>query len=95
MYCIYGDGVDTERSIIYEKDSDFPENPKKIVYNKRGDSSVNSESLEYCLKWKDQTKYKFKSLKFDDGDHLRLIKEERVLDYLKAEIVNISLSAAN
>lgn len=95
MYCIYGTGVDTERTIIYDKDSSFPSNPKKIVYDKNGDSSVNLESLEYCLKWKDQTKYKFKSLKVDDGDHLRLIKEDRVLEYLKAEIVNIILSAGN
>lgn len=95
MYCIYGTGVDTERAIIYDKDSNFPENPKKIVYDKNGDSSVNLESLEYCLKWKDQTKYKFKSLKIDDGDHLRLIKEDRVLDYLKAEIMKISSLAAN
>lgn len=95
MYCIYGTGVDTERMIIYDKDSNFPANPKKIVYDKNGDSSVNLESLEYCLKWQNQTKYKFKSLKVDDGDHLRLIKEDRVLEYLKAEIVNISLSMGN
>ena len=95
MYCIYGTGVETERGIYYDKDKDFPANPKKIVYDKNGDSSVNLESLEYCLRWKDQEKYKFKSMKVNDGDHLGLIKEYQVLEYLKAEIVNISLLAGN
>lgn len=92
MHCIYGTGLETERQLIYDKDSDFPEEPKKIVYDKNGDSSVNLESLEYCLKWKDQTKYKFKSLKINNGDHLHLLREEETLNYLKNEIINIGNS---
>ena len=92
MYCIYGTGIETERQIIYDKDSNFPSNPKKIIYDTNGDSSVNLESLEYCLRWKNQKKYKFKSLKIDNGDHVGIVREETALNYLKEEIINISLN---
>lgn len=92
MHCIYGTGIDTERQLIYDKDSNFPLYPKKILYTTDGDSSVNLESLEYCLRWKDQKKYKFSHLKIDKGDHLDLIRQNSVLDYLKREILKISLN---
>ena len=33
MHCVYGTGILTERSIIYDKDSNFPNYPKKVFKN--------------------------------------------------------------
>lgn len=89
LHCIYGTGVSTERQLVYKSDKDFPTKPK-VIYDTNGDSSVNLESLEYCLKWKDIKQYQFNSLKIDNGDHLAILKQKKFLDYLKTEIIKLS-----
>lgn len=33
MHCVYGTGMETEVAVLYDKDSNFPNNPKKVLLN--------------------------------------------------------------
>lgn len=56
-------------------------NPESIFGD--GDGSINLQSLEGCLRWRDAQNQEFHYQKFSGVSHARMASDERILDYLK------------
>lgn len=70
---------------MYDKSSWFNSQPKIIPDN--GDGTVNVRSLRACLNWQKQQKQPIYHKEFPGVDHMTLLKDAGVLQYLKQVLV--------
>ena len=90
-HCIYGLGFPTPLLFIY--DSGFPDKRPVVVYGD-GDSVVNVQSLETCLRWADSG-YPFNSTVFQGvGSHNGVVTDVEVLETI-GRIVEIPVDPIN
>jgi len=66
--------------MVYEAGK-FPQKYPKLLYG-NGDGTVNSRSLEGCIHWTKMQKQKVIHQAFPNVDHMTILKDERVLDYI-------------
>lgn len=71
--------------LMYDKSSWFDSQPKIIPDN--GDGTVNVRSLRACLNWQKQQKQPIYHKEFPGVDHMTLLKDAGVLQYLKQVLV--------
>lgn len=81
VHCLYGSGIDTMDYLEYEEGK-FPDHNPKIKFGD-GDGTVNLRSLEGCLRWKNDKKTKLFSKKFKGVDHLSVMSQLDVVNYIE------------
>jgi len=59
----------------------FPLKYPKLQYG-NGDGTVNSRSLEGCNYWSSMQKQKVFHQVFPNADHMTILRDERVMDYI-------------
>jgi len=83
VHCIHGGGIATMQMLEYRSDK-FPDHNPKITYGD-GDSTVNTKSLEGCLRWTDESKKQGKKLvhmNITGVDHMSVMTDARILRHL-------------
>ena len=71
--------------LIYDKSTWFDSQPN-IVHDD-GDGTVNVRSLRACLNWQTQQKQPVFHKEFPSVDHMSLLKDAGVIQYLKQVLV--------
>ena len=86
MYCFYGLGLETAKSIVYGE-GDFPDKGPRSIYGD-GDGTVSRSSLEVCKRWGNSNNggYPFTARVLPDAEHVAIAHDERFLTEF-AEIV--------
>ncbi|XP_014259587.1 group XV phospholipase A2 [Cimex lectularius] len=79
IHCLHGYGVHTLEKLMY-KEGKFPESPS-FKYGD-GDGTVNKRSLESCTYWAGRQKQKVFHRKFLSVDHMQILREGQVLEYI-------------
>lgn len=80
VHCLHGDTIPTVEKMIFGPGK-FPLEYPKIQYG-NGDGTVNSRSLEGCNYWASMQKQKVFHQVFPNADHMTILKDERVMDYI-------------
>ena len=79
-HCFYGVGVDTPRTIHYNKPFPGGADEDPTVNMGDGDGSVCIESSEVCLRWNNNNGgHSFSSKAFSNTDHTQILQVEAVL----------------
>ena len=79
-HCFYGSNVPTPLTFVYNDSTQI----KDIIIMGDGDGTANIESLEVCLRWKNNTG--FQSRAFSGVEHVHMVKNTEVLNAI-GEIV--------
>ncbi|XP_046990636.1 phospholipase A2 group XV-like [Schistocerca americana] len=82
VHCLHGYGVNTIERLVY-KPGGFPSAYPDFLYGD-GDGTVNKRSLEGCLHWQGKQKQKVYHQTFPGVDHMNVLRDIRVLGYLKS-----------
>lgn len=85
VHCLYGTGVNTIDQLKYS--STFPDGKPDIEYGD-GDGTVNLLSLQGCTNWKDKQSKPVYSQSFKLVDHMTVMSNVDVLDYIGQAIAN-------
>ncbi|VVC25828.1 Lecithin:cholesterol/phospholipid:diacylglycerol acyltransferase,Alpha/Beta hydrolase fold [Cinara cedri] len=80
VHCLHGVTVQTVEKMIYGPNQ-FPYKYPKLVYG-NGDGTVNLRSLEGCNYWRSMQKQKVFHQVFPNADHMTILRDERVMDYI-------------
>ncbi|CAH1388677.1 unnamed protein product [Nezara viridula] len=83
VHCLYGLGVSTIQQLVY-KTNKFPDQP--LFTYEDGDGTVNIRSLEFCKKWITKQKQEVHTQGFVGSDHMAILKDSRVMNYIKDRI---------
>ena len=89
-YCLYG--LDLQTPLAYIYDDGFPNTQPMIKFGD-GDTIVNKESLEVCLRWANSG-HPFNSTIFPGVDHFNIISHEAVLQAM-GQIVGAPVDPIN
>ncbi|KAG7201541.1 hypothetical protein KM043_004292 [Ampulex compressa] len=81
VHCLYGKGVDTVERLYYKPGTTIDGYPQLIPGD--GDGTVNLRSLEGCLHWQNKQKQKVHSQAFPHLNHMDILRNENVLEYVK------------
>ncbi|XP_076325381.1 lysosomal phospholipase A and acyltransferase-like isoform X1 [Tachypleus tridentatus] len=85
VHCLHGFNVSTIESFSYAED-EFPDGQPTITYG-NGDGTVNLRSLLGCLRWKMKQKHKVYHKVFMNVDHMSILHDPIVLEYIKNLII--------
>lgn len=85
VHCLHGHKISTIEHLEYGK-NEFPNGRPKITYSD-GDGTVNLVSLQACQKWKNQQKAPIYYKNFDDIDHMTILSDQSVMDFISEAIV--------
>lgn len=88
IYCYGGVGVQTLRALIASSNNMSDLLRGKVVHA-NGDGYVNIESLEYCLRWGNQSNHQFRYKAFKAA-HLDLIRDPVITEAIASDISQIS-----
>ena len=80
VHCLYGAGYSTPFKFI--KNVDDMKSPAEVIFGD-GDGTVNIESLEVCLKWKNEQSAPFTSKKVKAA-HTPIVKTRTVFNYIES-----------
>jgi lysophospholipase-3 len=83
IHCLRATGTTTVERLRYNKDTDFPFSPEKL--RGPGDGTVNQQSLDLCLKWKDEKGFFTET--FDKVKHVDMVKDGKVVKYVTDAIL--------
>lgn len=67
------------------KGVDMKNSPELV--NGDGDAAVNLRSLEGCTDWSDRQKQKINHKKFSGVNHMKILSDKNVLDYIKKSLI--------
>ncbi|XP_053985696.1 phospholipase A2 group XV-like [Hylaeus volcanicus] len=81
VHCLYGIGIDTVQRLYYKPGTSIEGTPKLLPGD--GDGTVNLRSLEGCKHWKGQQKQKVYSQGFPGIDHMDILRNVKVVNYIK------------
>ncbi|XP_019876595.2 phospholipase A2 group XV isoform X2 [Aethina tumida] len=87
VHCLYGVNVNTVEKLHY-KPGTWLDGYPTLIYGD-GDGTVNRRSLEGCLHWRSLQKQKIHVIPFEKVDHLQILNNPDVLDYLAALVNGI------
>lgn len=87
VHCLHGYGVATINRLVY-KPGAFPDGDPGFLYGD-GDGTVNIHSLEGCLNWQGKQEKKVYHQTFDSLDHMGILRDKRVLNYLVSLITKL------
>ncbi|CAH0556856.1 unnamed protein product [Brassicogethes aeneus] len=87
VHCLFGVNVNTVERLKY-KPRTWLDGYPTLVYGD-GDGTVNRRSLEGCLHWRGYQKQKIHATPFDKVDHLQILRDANVLNYIAALINDI------
>jgi len=83
LHCLRGTGTTTVERLTYASQEEFPFDPKTV--RGPGDGTINQQSSDVCLKWKDQKG--FHTAEFDKVKHVDLVKNVQVVKYVTDAIL--------
>ncbi|KAK2193876.1 hypothetical protein NP493_5g17110 [Ridgeia piscesae] len=86
VYCIHGKIVKTPAAFHYSKKQWFDHQPG-VVWGD-GDGTVNIRSLHGCLRWQGKQKQKITHKEFAKVDHLGILNNKDVNNYIKTIVLN-------
>ncbi|XP_078048857.1 lysosomal phospholipase A and acyltransferase [Augochlora pura] len=81
LYCLYGTGIDTVQKLFYKPGISIQGTPQLLPGD--GDGTVNLRSLEACKQWQGKQKQKIYIQGFPGVDHSGILKNVKVLNYIK------------
>lgn len=81
LYCLYGTGVPTPEKFVYGAD-EFPDTFPKTLFGD-GDGTVNIRSLKACQSFVGKQKQKVVTKSFSNADHMGIIGDIRVIEFVK------------
>lgn len=79
LHCLYGINQLTEKAYTYSHG--FESDPE-IIYTEYGDGIVSGDSLKVCEEFKKNTKHSVDIKEFDLANHMTILDEEEVLEYI-------------
>jgi lysophospholipase-3 len=82
VHCLHGYGVNTMELLDYKKGK-FPDHQPKITFGD-GDGTVNTRSLQGCLRWVDQQSQGVHYLNVTGVDHMSVMSDPTVVSYIKS-----------
>ncbi|XP_046961873.1 phospholipase A2 group XV-like [Vanessa cardui] len=83
LHCLYGYNVSTVERLVYKAGTWLDGSP--ALARGDGDGTVNLRSLSACERWRAAPRaHPLKSLALRGAEHLRILHDPRVLDYLAA-----------
>lgn len=88
VHCLHGHKVNTLERIDYQSGK-FPD-AKPKPFNGDGDGTVNLRSLQACLGWSKKQKQQVHYKTFPLVDHMTILTDESVLNYLGEALVKTS-----
>lgn len=88
LHCLYGVSVPTVEQLYYKPGTWLDGYPTLI--NGDGDGTVNRRSLEGCLKWETLQKQKVYSKAIPNVDHMKILSDKSVLDYIGGLINSVN-----
>jgi len=88
VHCIHGSLVDTIEKLVYAPGA-FPSSDPDYVYGD-GDGTVNIRSLKGCLTWRKKQKQPVFYKQFEKLDHLGMLRERDLIEYLTNIITEIN-----
>ena len=86
VHCIHGKNVKTPAAFNYSKKQWFDYQPD-VVWGD-GDGTVNIRSLHGCLRWQGKQKQKITHKEFANVDHLGMLDNKDVNNYIKTIVLN-------
>ncbi|XP_033208976.1 group XV phospholipase A2-like [Belonocnema kinseyi] len=81
IHCLHGVEIDTVERLYYKPGTSIDGSPQLIPGD--GDGTVNLRSLEGCLHWQGKQKQKIYHKGFPGIDHMNILKNTSILDYIK------------
>ncbi|XP_053305552.1 phospholipase A2 group XV isoform X1 [Spea bombifrons] len=85
VHCLYGTGVDTPDSFLYDS---FPDKDPNIIYGP-GDGTVNIESALQCMRWKNRQKQKVYVVELPGNEHLAMLSNLTTIAYVKQVLLGV------
>ncbi|KAM4602329.1 lysosomal phospholipase A and acyltransferase isoform 1-T2 [Discoglossus pictus] len=85
VHCLYGTGVDTPDSFIYDT---FPDKDPKILYG-NGDGTVNLDSAMQCQKWQGRQKQKVSMVELPGNEHISMLLNLTTISYIKQVLLGV------
>lgn len=79
-HCLHGLGLETPEMFKFGPGG-FPDIYPATIYG-NGDGTVNRRSLEACTNWVTQQKQTVKHVVFDKAEHMQILKNKEVIDYI-------------
>ncbi|KAG8041536.1 hypothetical protein G9C98_002829 [Cotesia typhae] len=87
IHCLHGVNVSTVEKLYYKPGVTLDSYPQLILGD--GDGTVNLRSLEGCLYWKTKQKQRIYHQTFAGVDHMEILRNQHVLDYIKTTLSTI------
>lgn len=81
LHCLYGTGVHTAASYMYEK-GEFPDHQPEVIYGD-GDGTVNRRSLEACGTWIQRQDQSVSLKSYHSVNHMGIHSDSNVLNDIK------------
>lgn len=85
VHCLHGHKVHTPDMLDYQVGG-FPDAKPRVRYGD-GDGTVNLNSLQACIKWADKQKEAVHYKNFTSIDHMTIMSDGKVLDYIGEALV--------
>ncbi|XP_063294319.1 phospholipase A2 group XV [Pelobates fuscus] len=85
IYCLYGTGVDTPDSFVYDS---FPDKDPNIIFGP-GDGTVNLQSALQCQRWKNQQKQKVYLVELPGNEHIAMMSNFTTISYVKRVLFGV------
>uniref|UniRef100_A0A8C5PHN7 Group XV phospholipase A2 n=1 Tax=Leptobrachium leishanense TaxID=445787 RepID=A0A8C5PHN7_9ANUR len=79
VYCLFGTGVDTPDSFVYDA---FPDKDPNVIFG-IGDGTVNLESALQCQKWKKQQKQRVELIELPGNEHIAMLSNLTTISHIK------------
>ena len=82
LHCLYGTGVHTAASYMFE-DGEFPDHQPEVIYGD-GDGTVNRRSLEGCGTWMQRQDHSVSMKGYHAVDHVGILSDSNALHDIKS-----------
>jgi lysophospholipase-3 len=86
VHCIHGYGVHTMEHLDYKEDT-FPDHQPKISFGD-GDGTVNTRSLQGCLRWQGKQNQTVHYGNYSGIDHMSVMTDAAIINYLLSVAIN-------
>lgn len=86
IHCLHGNETQTPDQLIFSA-KQWPDMQPNVVFGD-GDGTVNIRSLHGCLHWIGKQKQKILHKVFPHTDHMNILKQQGVFDYIKYVVYN-------
>ncbi|XP_060080361.1 phospholipase A2 group XV-like [Ylistrum balloti] len=86
VHCLHGHNISTPGRLEFGPNM-WPDSQPKVIPDD-GDGTVNIRSLHACTEWKGKQKQNVYHKQFDGAEHMEILKDPRIKDYLKSLLIS-------